>query len=241
MLNRIRIRLDRYRNRQHSLHLERILEREATVPLIQSDAAIAENAPQLAAILQAHTDREAESFQRENQWTAGSYQQRDRLSAVVDWCAAQYAGDILEIGCLHGLTTVRLAEVAARHNRRVVAVDPWQPGTQNIHGGEYEAFLKNTEPYRDIIDVIRLSSLDAEAIRQMKARELCFAYVDGLHTYEACLSDILAVAHTHGFIGVDDLSWSQDCVVATRRGAAMIGRKAVHHPLCREGYLLPLS
>lgn len=169
----------------------------------------------------------------------GSLHQRERLASVAEYCIKGWGGDLLEIGCFLGETTRKLAEVAKKYNRRIIALDPWELGTQNCQGGEYETFLKNIEPYKDVVDIIRLSSLDEKAIAMVKSRQLCFAYVDGLHTYDACLKDIETVAHCQSIIAVDDLLWCADVERAFQKGAEVIGRSKLHLPLCREGYLVP--
>jgi hypothetical protein len=168
----------------------------------------------------------------------GSVQQRDRLEAVAAWCASNCPGDLVEIGCMNGSTTVRLARVAQAHGRRVLAVDPWLTGTQDCRGGEYENFMQVTVPYRDIVDVVRLPSQEPEAVRRIQERAVCFGFVDGLHTYDACLGDILALAHA-AVIAVDDVNWRPDDLrLAFWDGAQKLGRALYWHPLCREGYIL---
>jgi|YNPNPStandDraft_1061719.scaffolds.fasta_scaffold43130_2 predicted O-methyltransferase YrrM len=196
--------------------------------------------PELNSILDNATTDEYASFKLAPHMH-GSNQQRQRVAEIAEMCARRHPGDFVEIGAYLGETTNRLAEVARKHHRRVIAVDPWEPGTQNCEGWEYEAFLQNIEPYADIVEVVRASSLDKSTKALISERALCFAFVDGLHTYEACLSDIRTVAHTRGIIVVDDVLWSNELMRAFRRGAYFTRRIPVHHPLCREGYLLPSS
>ncbi|GGA21617.1 class I SAM-dependent methyltransferase [Okeania sp. KiyG1] len=169
----------------------------------------------------------------------GSINQRKRIAQVAEYCIKGWSGDLIEIGCFRGETSKLLAEVAQKYDRRLIALDPWELGTQNCKGGEYETFLKNIEPYKDVVDIIRLSSLDEKAIALVKNRELCFAFVDGLHTYDACLKDIETVAHCQGIIAVDDLLWCADVERAFQKGAEIIQRSKLNFPLCREGYLVP--
>lgn len=190
----------------------------------------------LTGFLENLTDREWDSFKREEYWAHGGEQQRERLERVADWCAASTPGYLVEIGCYTGGMTIRLAKIAKRYGRRVIAVDPWEPGTQDCKGGEYEEFLKNIEPYQDVVDVIRLPSQHEQAQAVMKERTLCFAYVDGLHTYEAALPDILSTAHA-GVIAVDDVLWNAEVRSAFIEGAQKTGKTPVHMVLCREGYL----
>ena len=48
-------------------------------------------------------------------------------------------------------------------------------------------------------------SLDVDIIKKIKSINICFASVDGLHTKEACYSDIMSVSHCSGVIAVDDV------------------------------------
>jgi hypothetical protein len=80
--------------------------------------------------------------------------------------------------------------------------------------------------------------LDPQTIAKIKNKQLCFAFVDGLHTYEACLQDIQTVAHCFGVIAVDDTTWSPDVVRAFREGSALTNRNSLCIPVLRESYLL---
>lgn len=164
--------------------------------------------------------------------------ERDRIRAVAKYCISAFPGDLLEIGCYLGGTTRVLAEVAKAHGRRVIAVDPWEVGTQNCAGTEYDQFLQNIKDYEDSVDIMRLSSFSPEAIQRMKQRKLCMALVDGLHTYEAALSDIRAVSHCAGIIAVDDVACGFEVMLAMRQAAHELGRKALHLAPAKEGYLI---
>jgi predicted O-methyltransferase YrrM len=180
-----------------------------------------------------------EKIDSPQKFNRGSLNQRERITRVAEYCVQTWLGDLIEIGCFRGETTKRLAEVAQKYNRRLIAIDPWEIGTQNCNGGEYEAFLKNIEPYKASVDVVRSSSLDEKIITLIKRRELCFAFVDGLHTYDGCLSDIKTVAHCQGIIAVDDLLWSPEVDSAFQKGAEITKSHKLYLPICREGYLLP--
>lgn len=195
--------------------------------------------PFLAGVFEQHTDQEQIDLERA--WANGNQQQVERLRAVADYALAHYDGNIIEIGAHKGRMTRILADVAQQHNRRVMVVDPWETHLHYKVGDEYEVFLEAIDPYKAIVDILRLSSLDQAAIARMRAYPIAFAFVDGLHTYQACLSDIVSVQHCAGYIAVDDVIWSEPCRVATQRGAHLIKRRAVHHPRCREAYLLPIN
>ena len=109
-------------------------------------------------------------------------------------------------------------------------------------------FCEAMAPWRDILDELKLSSLSAEAIAYVQKRPLCFVYVDGLHTYEAALSDICTTAHCAGIIAVDDIiEWNHapgsnvDIRRAFDDGAESLHRTPMSHYLCREGYLMPCN
>ena len=189
-------------------------------------------------IVSAFVDREPESFGWKSEWSHGSVQFWDRILTIAAYCLKYFAGDIAEIGCFTGATTRALATLAKAYDRRVIAVDPWEPGTQNCEGWEYEAFLQNTKEFTDRIDVLRKDSRDKEVVKYLKARTLAFALVDGLHEHEACLSDINAVGHCQGVIAVDDILWNKSVEKAFLDGANVLNRKTIMHVLCKEGYLV---
>lgn len=185
------------------------------------------------------TDEDLKAY-RANDLDFGSHQNRPRLKRVAEYCVQHWPGDLIEIGLLHGNTTIILAEVASRYGRRVVGVDPFDSPRYKDY---YQVFLGNTKPWRDIIDIIKLSSTDPGAIAIIKARELCFAYVDGLHEYEACYSDIRTVGHCNGIIAVDDIhvryKFAQGLLRAFYDGAALLNRVPMDCTISREGYLVP--
>lgn len=173
----------------------------------------------------------------------GERQQRERLAAVAELVLQQpnEGGDIVEIGCLHGSTTVLLAEVARKYGQRVIAIDPWLVGTQNCSGGEYEIFQQTIAPFANTIDVLRMRSDDRRVHDVLWERPLSFAFVDGLHTYEAALHDIRWVDHA-AVIAVDDLLWSSEVrkafVQAAVDSAGKRNLQSIYFPEFREGYLL---
>jgi hypothetical protein len=169
----------------------------------------------------------------------GGRWQSERVAAMADLSLEEHPGDIVEIGCCAGVTTKLLAEVASRRGRRVIAIDPWIPGTQNCDGGEYEVFLRNIEPWKAAVDIWKASSLALETTRRLAERKLAFAFVDGLHTYEACRSDFAAVSHAEGLIVADDMRYNREVCLALRLAAHRLGRRVFQVPRFREGLMLP--
>ena len=129
-----------------------------------------------------------------------------KLLKTAEKCCKEHDGDVVEIGCLNGDNTSRLASIAKQYNKKVWAVDPYEIGTQNCHDkSTYNKFIKNAlTPYPDTVSLLRKSSIDPALIDIIKSKKLCFAYVDGLHTEEAAYSDIMTVSHCSGVIAIDD-------------------------------------
>ena len=157
---------------------------------------------------------------------------RERLTAIARAACEHYAGDLLEIGGYTGETTKLLAEIAREYGRRVLVVDPWEIGTHNCCGREYPQFLRNTLPYADIVDVVRLPSQHENAFNAMRGRVLAFAFVDGLHTYDGAASDLFACDHA-AVICMDDIRWNTELM---RLFDESLKLKAWNYG-CREGYL----
>ena len=174
-------------------------------------------------------------YAKSDYWHYGWTGTPHRVSIIAELAAKHYPGDIAEIGCAKGVTMVGLAKVASDHDRRVIAIDPWQRDLKDGHSLDFETFTKGTESYTDIIDVLRMKSQDEAAIRYLKAAPLCFAYIDGEHNYDALASDIGAVFHA-AVIAVDDILWDWRLLRAFRDEAK--DRQKIRHPFCNEGYIL---
>lgn len=117
-------------------------------------------------------------------------------------------GDFVEIGAYLGETTIELCKAAQKAKKKVIVIDPWEIGTQNCNGGEYEQFLANTASYKSVLEVHRMSSLDAAAAFLLKDRPIAMAFVDGLHTFEGATNDIAITQHCIGAVVVDDYTWN---------------------------------
>jgi predicted O-methyltransferase YrrM len=175
----------------------------------------------------------------ENMYLYGGSLQRQRIENIARWSAAHYAGDFVEIGALAGETSRILAKAAAETGRRLIVIDPWMTGSQDCQGSEYEQFLANIAPWREHVDVWRESSVNAEIIAKLKARPLCFAFVDGWHVLHACFSDLMAAGHAAGIIATDDVRYNHDLAFAHQHAGSLLGRDVIIDPDMREAYLLP--
>lgn len=187
----------------------------------------------ITSIIRANSDREHESFDWDR-WAQGSIQYQDRWMAVAKHYLSKWPGDVVEIGAMAGGTTVRLAVLA--EDRQVIVIDPWETGTQNCAGWEYETYLENTEEFTNIL-TLRMESQDKRAFEYLKDRELAFAIVDGLHEYDACLSDVELVTAAP-IIVVDDILWNTEVEKAFVDFGTRADRTMVRSPLCKEGYLV---
>lgn len=161
--------------------------------------------------------------------------------------AAQYSienfpGDLVEIGVLEGGTTIELAKLADRYGRRVIAVDPFNFAADYIgHGGCSDHtranFYERMANYLHIVDVLENYSTAQQVVDFIKAREICFGYIDGSHTYEACKFDIETLWHCTGIIALDDL-WMEGVKQAFLEAGERPGREAFYSDKLAEGYLL---
>lgn len=193
-------------------------------------------AQEVRAIVEGLVDKEPESFTWEAPWSHGTIQHTARVMAVAEY-ASRFPGDFCEIGCMAGATTSGLGAIAKAAGKRVIAIDPWETGTQNCEGWEYEAFLENTAQVADVIDVLRATSQSREAVGMVLARTLCFAFVDGSHEYEDCRSDIMLVSQAP-IVCVDDWLWSAAVKMAFEECAGKLNRQMVTHKMAKEAYLL---
>ena len=165
----------------------------------------------------------------------------ERMRLIAEDSILRNPGDIVEIGCDTGESSRFLAELAQRHGRRLIAIDPWFATPERPEGTSFARFQENIRPFAHVVDVVRRSSLDADVKALVSQRSLAFAYVDGLHTYYAALSDIRMVSHCRGTIAVDDVSYGFQIMLALRRAARLLQRTAVYAPPCKEGYLIPAT
>lgn len=165
----------------------------------------------------------------------GCKNQRQRLEKVCELALQNFDGDILEIGCHVGLTTRIFCELARKHGRKVIVVDPWngqQEGNQTV----YEQFLENTKEYEDVLSINRVSSFSPEGKKVITEGTFAFCWVDGLHTYEACRQDIESCSKQKGIIAVDDLRWLPDLFRLFWEKKVEYSFDAYYNGNCREGY-----
>jgi len=167
----------------------------------------------------------------------GSFRQRERIEKVCELALQNYDGDILEIGCHIGLTTIILCELAKKYNRKVIILDPWN-GQQQGNDEVYQVFLHNTSNYKDILQINRLSSFSAEGKEVIKNNKFAFCWVDGLHTRDACSQDIDSCSGNKAIIAVDDLKWLPELKNLFFEKSQQYGFITFYNESCREGYYI---
>ena len=124
---------------------------------------------------------------------------------------SRYPGNIIEIGAGKGENTVGLLEIASTKNSKVVVIDPFEDGWDEMpetYGKPYpfNLFEFNVSGYTDSLILHKVSS-QSEGLydKLIKSSPYTFAFVDGLQYEEAVLSD-LNLMHSIGckVICVDD-------------------------------------
>jgi|GEM_PF-3648393 len=170
----------------------------------------------------------------------GALHQRDRLREVCELTLQTYSGDILEIGCHVGLTTVIFCKLAQKYGRKVFIIDPWngeQEGNENV----YQQFVNNTKDYSHILSVNRMTSQSLNAKNIIHNNNFCFCWIDGLHTPGACSQDIdTCIQQDQCILAVDDLKWLPELHSVFDDKAEQFRCESVYNPNCREGYILNL-
>lgn len=129
------------------------------------------------------------------------------VSELADLTLSRFPGDVVEIGGGVGETTKPLLEIAKKHGRKVIVVDPFETGWSQMpesYGKPYNylAFKRNTRDLQDHLILHQKSSL-CETSEAFLKRPIAFAFVDGLQYKGAVLNDLRIVSHAK-LIVVDD-------------------------------------
>ncbi|NER01403.1 MAG: glycosyltransferase [Okeania sp. SIO3C4] len=168
----------------------------------------------------------------------GSIYQNERICLVAQYCIQGWNGDLIQLGFSGIEVTKKLAELAKKSNRRLVIVLLAEAETKEVSSNLEETLLKEIEPYTDVVSIIKSGSLTDETIELIKNQEFCFAFIEGLETYDTCLTAIKTFTGCSGIIAVDNVLESQEISRAFLQGSEFTNRSKLYLPLCREGYLL---
>jgi predicted O-methyltransferase YrrM len=185
--------------------------------------------------------RESPGYSKE----LGGYLFRKRQKFLAELAVKSCPGDLIEIGVLSGDTSVLLADVARRYNRKLVCIDNWP--TEGI-AAPYrldlaeEAFYKTMEPYKDVYELWRVDAHDPETLKRIGSRQWCYALSDDGHLYSEHLAELCALLPvTTGIVVADDVYYHNDVKDAMRDAAAKTSGWRILHAenlQLREGYLV---
>jgi predicted O-methyltransferase YrrM len=125
----------------------------------------------------------------------------------------------VEVGSWRGRSTAYLAVSIVNSGKQIKfdAVDTWRGSLdEEVHQQDpsvindtlYDEFLANMEPVKDIVNPIRLTSV--EAVELYEDNSLDFVLIDGSHKYEDVVADItrwMAKLKPGAMIAGDDYEW----------------------------------
>jgi len=98
----------------------------------------------------------------------------------------------VEIGCWKGKSTTFMADKIKNSGKKIQfnAVDIWEPFVQeNMEWSvSFDEFLRNIEPLKEYINVIKADS--CEASKQFADKSVDFIFIDANHQYEYIKKDI---------------------------------------------------
>ncbi|MDP2705088.1 MAG: class I SAM-dependent methyltransferase [bacterium] len=136
----------------------------------------------------------------------GGIYKHDRLATLAEREAISVPGDFCEIGCYSGGFTIRLATLARRYGRRVIAIDPFPAGTPYRLAEEVRAgFQAAITPWPEI-EWHQIDGNDSVAVTQAIAgRRLCFGFADATKEHEDVRAQLAGLMPAcDGLIVVDD-------------------------------------
>lgn len=119
----------------------------------------------------------------------------------------------IEIGSFEGRSTIWLCENVLTHkDSHIDCVDPYQPYLEMNLDLDMEAskkrFFQNTKPYKDKITMHQMKS---DIYLKARTEMADLIYVDGDHTYKACLKDMVQshlLLKPDGIMIIDDYLWA---------------------------------
>lgn len=119
--------------------------------------------------------------------------QQDYFRQLLTKLIPDHEGNIVEIGCGHGLNTELFCKIAKQYNRKVIGVDPFESGFEDMpvsYRYGIQEFNNLLGRYSNL-HLIQKSSLDSSVLGDLLSFDpIVFAFIDGLQTVEAVLSDI---------------------------------------------------
>lgn len=128
----------------------------------------------------------------------------DILNTLYD----EYDGNIIEIGGGYGENTTTFLGISKLHSRKVLVIDPYESGWDNMPEGykyKYDIFNNATRNY-DNMYLHRYSSLDESCHNKIiEFDPIIFAFIDGLQYKDVVISDLRLIERFNPpIICVDD-------------------------------------
>lgn len=145
-----------------------------------------------------------------------------RAEHIIPIVLEHVKGDILEIGAYVGSSTNVFCNHAAKYNRNVYVIDPWNGKQEGDHNA-FQKFKNNTAHHTNLI-VQRTGSENEAVLAKFKKDKVRFAFIliDGLHSYDAVTNDInnfKDLLLPDGVICIDDWSGPYNFSEHIRRAA----------------------
>ncbi len=123
----------------------------------------------------------------------------EEAAALLECVADRHV--ILEIGSAQGFSTVVMAEPKRVVSRIVMSVDP------HTHYDSWEVFNDNIEKHSATGRVLPFRATNKQVLPYMGDNSVDMAFIDGDHSYEACLYDLLnclRIVRPGGIIAIHD-------------------------------------
>ena len=99
-------------------------------------------------------------------------------------------GLILEIGSAWGHSCVNMAE-ASSESVQIITIDPWSLIPKGEWAEREKLFLKNIEPFRNRIEIVKDFSQNVDVKNILKGRRIDLLFIDGDHHQNAVRDDYL--------------------------------------------------
>lgn len=145
---------------------------------------------------------------------------------VLFYHALYTPGNILEVGCYHGRSTVLLASAAHSRGSIVCSVDPWEGFTTDYTTEQLKTTFRNNLFSRQIFNVVShpVKIEDFTYPNYVMDGNLGLAYLDGDHTPEGTKNQINAALKCLAkVIAIHDVNDSGEGALIKRQALSMLG------------------
>lgn len=167
----------------------------------------------------------------------GGHMDRSRFRDVLNYWLPRRRGNIVEIGGGNGDATIVLCEMAKKYRRKLIVIDPFESGWANMPESYGKPYPENV--WRGNVGEypILIRKESKKAVKDLRYHApISFAFIDGLQTKEAVLSDLKMMDEYGCLICVDDVNR------LTEISQVPLALKEFHRQLIpttkNEGYLI---